>query len=174
MARFRRDDRAVSAVVGKTLAIGLALLYVAGMTSVLYGGVVPEYRTQAGSEVGERVLATAAGTIEQAPPTVEGSVDTRSVVTLPDTIQQHSYTLVLSNRTLTLEHPERGVGDEIRLGLPGTVSVENGTWESGSDLVIRVLGPDDDRRLTIGNRNDDSLFKTDSPNGQEEQDAGTD
>lgn len=159
MARFRRDDRAVSAVVGKTLAIGLALLYVAGMTSVLYGGVVPEYRTQTGAEIGDRVLATAAGNLEQAPPVVDGTVDTRSVVELPATIQQRSYTLVVSNRTLTLDHPEQGIGDEIRLGLPENVTVEDGAWHSGSDLVIRVRGPTDDRRLTIGDQDAASLLR---------------
>jgi hypothetical protein len=172
MAEFRRDDRAVSAVVGKTLAIGLALLYVAGMMSVLYGGVVPEYRTQTGAEIADRVLATAAGNLERAPPAVRGTVDTHGVVELPATIRQHSYTLVLSNRTLTLDHPERGVGAETRLGLPENVTVDDGTWHSGSDLVIRVRGPADDRRLTIDDT--DSTSGAHSLEILEGDDASTD
>lgn len=173
MAEFRCDDRAVSAVVGKTLAIGLALLYVAGMTSVLYGGVVPEYRTQTGAEIADRVLATAASNLEQAPPAVEGTVETRSIVELPATIQQSSYTLVASNRTLTLDHPKRGIGAETRLGLPENVTVEDGTWHSGSDLVIHVRGPTEDRRLTVGSQNAvPSLRANDRDMGGD--DAGTD
>lgn len=171
MASLRQDDRGMSAVVGKTLAIGLALLYVTGMTSVLFGGVVPEYRTQTGAEIGDRVLATAAEHLEGAPPAVQGTVDTRRVVTLPATIQQHSYTLVVSNRTLALDHPEREIGDEIRLGLPENVTVEGGTWHSGDDLVIRVRGPDDDRRLTIG---EGEFLGTNNRERQGGDDASTD
>lgn len=150
MGSFRRDERGVSAVVGKTLAIGLALLYVAGMSSVLLGGVVPDYRTQAGAEVGDRVLATATDNIERAVPAVEGTVETRRTVSLPGTIRDSSYTLVVSNHTLVLDHPVDGIGDEMPLSLPANMTVEDGTWHSGDELVVRVIGPADNRTLTLG------------------------
>lgn len=149
MAELRDDDRGVSAVVGKTLAIGLALLYIAGMTTVLFGGVVPDYREQTGAELGDRVLATAAGNVEETVPAVDGSVDTRREVTLPETIERRSYTLTVTNHTLTLEHPQEEIGGETRLALPDHVTVENGTYHSHGTLVIRVTGPPGDWRLSL-------------------------
>lgn len=150
MASLRRDDRGVTPVVSKTLAIGLALLYVAGMTTVLFGGVVSDYQTQAGAEMGERVLATVAGQIESAPPTVDGTVETETTISLPPTIRNSGYTLVVSNRTLELEHPDEAIHAKTTLSLPTNVAVENSTFHSGSELVITVEGTADDRTVTIG------------------------
>jgi len=152
MDRLRSDDRGVSPVVGKTLAAGIAVLYVAGVTGLLLGGVVPGYQAAAGDEVGERVLATAAGTAENAVPAVDGSVESETTAALPATIRDSSYRLVLSNRTLELDHPEESIGAETRLSLPEGVSVENGTWQSGTELVVRVEGPATNRTLAIGEK----------------------
>lgn len=149
MDSLRQDTRAVSAVLGKTLAVALALLYIGGMMTVLLGGVVPDYRTASGGELGDRVLATAAGTIEGAPTGVDGTVDTRQTVDLPATIRNTGYTIVLSDRTLALRHPAQGIGSRIRLSLPPDLTVENSTWDGGGDLVVRVSGPTDDRRIRI-------------------------
>lgn len=142
--------RGLTPVVTKTLAIGIAVLYVAGMTTVLLGGVVPAYETRAGAELGERVLATAAGEIEQAPPAVEGDVETRSTVVLPETIADSGYRLVVSNDTdrLVLDHPDAAVETETRLSLPPGVTLQNGTV-SGGRVVVTVSGPADDRTLTV-------------------------
>lgn len=150
MADLLTDGRGLTPVVSKTLAIGIAVLYIAGMTTVLLGGVVPEYETRAGAEVGERVLATAAGEIEEAPPTVDGDVETQTTVTLPETIANSGYDLVLSNESnrLALDHPESAVETETRLSLPSNVSLQNGTV-SGGALVITVSGPPDDRTLRV-------------------------
>ena len=151
MAKYSTDDRGMTPVVGKTLAIGLAVLYIGGMMTVLLGGVAPAYETRAGSEVGERVLATAAGEIERTPPTVEGHVETQTTVDLPGTIADSGYRLVLSNRTetLVLDHPDSEIERETQLSLPAGVSAENGTVQGGNELRITVSGPADDRRLTI-------------------------
>lgn len=150
MAEFRTANRGLTPVVGKTLAMGMAVLYIAGMMTALLGGVVPAYETRTGVEVGERVLATAAGEIERAPPTVGGSVETRRSVTLPETIANSGYALVLSNGTdrLALDHPEPAIATETRLSLPSNVTVRNGTV-SGGTVTITVRGPPDDRTLTI-------------------------
>ncbi|PSP27329.1 hypothetical protein BRC65_06415 [Halobacteriales archaeon QH_2_65_14] len=150
MASLRRDRRGVSPVVSKTLAIGLALLYVAGMTTALLGGVVPDYQNRAGAELSERGVATAADEIERAPPTVDGRVETRATVALPETIRNSQYTLVASNGTLELDHPSDEIHAQTRLFLPPGVTVENGTFNSGSEMVITVSGPAGNRTLSIG------------------------
>jgi len=150
MADLRTATRGVTPVVGKTLAIGLAVLYIAGMTTALLGGVVPDYETRAGAELSERVLATAAGEIERAPPAVDGHVETRTTVTLPETIANEGYRLVLSSGTnrLRLDHPDPAIETETRLSLSATVTPQNGTVHGGT-LIITVSGPATNRTLTI-------------------------
>ncbi|MFC7058756.1 DUF7266 family protein [Halovenus salina] len=143
--------RGMTPVVSKTLAIGLATLYIAGMTTALLGGVVPSYETRAGGEMSERVLATATTEIERAPPAVGGTVETRTTVTLPETIANDGYQLVLSNGTdtLTLIHPDENIERETRLSLPSTVTPRNSTVDGGT-VVITVSGPPANRTLALG------------------------
>lgn len=133
-------DRAVAPVVGKLLAAGLAVLYIAGMTAVLLGGVVPDYRTAAGEEMSERVLAEAAATVERAVPDTESAVDGRARTTLPESIRDAGYTLVLDNGTLRLDHPDDGLDASTRLSLPPRVGTHTSTWDGGGELVVRVSG----------------------------------
>ena len=147
--RLLADDRAMTPVVGKTLAIGIVLLYLGGMTTILLGGTVPEYRTHAGSELGDRVLATAGGSIEQSIPNANGTVETNQTVDLPPMIREQSYELELAGGKLRLRHPNPEIGGEIRLSLPPTTTVENSTWHSGTDLRIRVRGPSENRTITL-------------------------
>lgn len=151
MDKLRTASRGVTPVVGKTLAIGLATLYIAGMTTALLGGVVPAYETRAGGEVSERVLATAAGEIERAPPGVSGNVELQTTVTLPETIANDGYRLVLSNETdrLTLTHPDPAIERETQLSLPANVTPHNGTV-SGGTVHITVSGSPENRTLSIG------------------------
>lgn len=143
------DERAVSPVVAKTLAAGLALLYVAGMTSLLLGGVVPSYETATGEELSDRVLATAAQQIEAAVPEATGTVNTTQSVELPETIADASYRIELSNETVRLDHPDDRLEDSTRLALPPRTTVENGTWMSTDQLRIRVSGPASNRTLAL-------------------------
>lgn len=145
------DERAVSPVVGKLLAAGITLLFVAGMSTTLYGGVVPGYQAAAGDELGERVLATAVSAVESADPPVGGTVDTQRTLTLPATIDDTAYTLVLSNESLRLAHPDAGIGAETPLALPDRTTVAESRYHSGTDLVIRVDGPADNRTVRIEN-----------------------
>lgn len=149
MGKLWTARRGMTPVVSKTLAIGLATIYIAGMTTALLGGVVPAYETRAGGELSERVLATAAGEIERAPPAVGGAVETRTTVTLPETIANDEYRLELSNSTLALVHPT--IERETRLSLPPTVALQNSTV-SGGRVVIEVSGPPANRTLRLGDR----------------------
>lgn len=152
MGRLARDRRGVSPAVAKSLAAGIALLYVAGMTGLLLGTVVPGYETAAGDELADRTLATAAGEIEGAAPGVEGNVTTRATTDLPATIRNTGYRLVLSGRSLRLAHPADGIGATTRLSLPHNLTVRNSTIDSGAGLAVRVSGPVGNRTLTAEER----------------------
>lgn len=150
MAEFWRDDRALSSVVEKTLAAGIALLYIAGVTGLLLGGIVPGYQATAGAELGERTLATAAGELERTVPQVDGDVRATTTVSLPTQIDNAGYRLVLADGTLTLKRAGSTRQRERVLALPAGVVTEESTWTSGSDLLIRVEGPANNRTVTIG------------------------
>jgi hypothetical protein len=143
------DNRAVSPVVGKLLAAGLAVLYIASATGFLLGGVVPDYRDAAGDELAERVLATAAGEIEASLSATDGRVTVRSRLDLPRTIRGDTYRLVVANRTLRLVHPVDRLNASAPLALPPTVGVRDGTWNSTDPLSVRVSGPAGNRTLAL-------------------------
>lgn len=141
---FDRTDRGLTPVVGKTLAIGIVVLYIGMMTTVLYGGVIPGYRTATGDEIGDRVLATAAERIQQSVPPQTWHVNALFRVELPSTIRGRSYSIRVSssNRSLVLEHPNPSIGGRVPLALPRTVSRIEGEWHSHESLVIRVNSSD--------------------------------
>lgn len=143
------DNRAVSPVIGKLLASGLAVLYIASVTGLLVGGIVPDYRAASGEELGERVLATAASSVEQARPATDGNATTTVDVDLPATIRDQQYRLTLRNRTLLLDHPDDALDARTHLTLPPNVTATNTTWHSGDRLVVRVAGPPSNRTLSL-------------------------
>jgi hypothetical protein len=139
----------VSPVVGKMLAAGLAVLYIASATGFLLGGVVPDYRTATGSELGERVLATAATELDQSIPATESRVDVRTRLELPRTIRGETYSIRVRERTLHLSHPDDRVSARARLSVPSHVTVGDPVWRSGDPLLIRVSGPRSNRTLGL-------------------------
>lgn len=148
-------DRAVSAVVAKTLEAGIVVLYVSLLVAVLYGGVVPEYRGAAGAELGERVVAEAAVEVQTAVPQ-----DPRAEATLrhdlPASIESASYSVVARNETLVLVHPDPAVEAAVPLVLPADVDRVEGEWHSGDPAAVSVEQTDEGRvvRLHGGNRTD--------------------
>lgn len=130
-------DRGVSAVVAKTLEAGIVVLYVSMLVSVLYGGVVPEYRAAAGDELGERVLAEAAVEIQTAVPE-----DRQSEATvrheLPTTIESATYRITAENDSLVLRHDDPAIENEVPLVLPADVVRVEGTWASHEPAAVRV------------------------------------
>jgi hypothetical protein len=144
------DSRALSPVIEKTLSAALALLFVGGMTGLLLGGVVPGYQSMANEELSERTLATAAGHLEDAPPETDGRVNSTTTVSLPSTIADTGYWLVLQNDSLLLEHPDSNLEREVTLAVGENITLEASRWSSGSRLSIHVRGPPDNRTLSLG------------------------
>lgn len=144
------DNRAVSPAIGKVLAAGLAVLYVASVAGLFVGGLVPEYRAATGDELGERVLATAAGHVETAQPSTDAAATVRTKADLPTTIRGERYRLVLENGTLVLDHPDDSLDARTRLSLPPNLTIQNGTWRSGGAFVVRVTGQPANRSLELG------------------------
>ncbi|PSQ06733.1 hypothetical protein BRC97_05490 [Halobacteriales archaeon QS_6_71_20] len=136
----RRADRAVTPVVSKSLEIGLVLLFVAGLSTALYGGAVPDYRDTAGDRVAERTVAGAATDVERAVPPPAASVRVRQRIPLPATIRGADYRVVARGGALALEHPNDAVGANARLALPDRVDGVTGTWRSGATTVVVVTG----------------------------------
>ena len=144
-----RNDRAMSPVVGKAMEATIVVLYIGLLTTVLYGGVVPEYRTDAGDEVADRTVAAVAGDIERAiPPEVQ-----RASVTLdgdvPATIAGDAYRIHATNETLVLEHPNPEIDAELPLVLPDAVERVTGTWNSGEPARIRVVADEDGTEVRL-------------------------
>lgn len=144
------DSRAVAPVVGKLLAAGLAVLYIAGTSGLLIGGVVPEYRTGTAEELSERVLADAGAHVERAVPDTRSDADVRLRRELPATIRDASYRLVLRNDTLILDHPDDGLDSRTSLSMPPNVTTVESSWESGDDLAVRVAGTGTNRTIELG------------------------
>ena len=143
------DERAMTPVISKTLTISIVILYIGGMTTILLSGVVPEYRSNAGAELGDRVLATAGESIESSVPDANGTVELNRTVDLPPTIRDQHYEIELAGNKLRLRHPDQRIDGEITLSLPPGATVINATWRSGTDLEIRVRGPAENRTVTI-------------------------
>lgn len=148
-SELRRDTRGTTPVVGKTLAIGIVLLYIGGMTTLLYGSVLPGYQAATGEELADRSLAAAAGEIEQSVPEARGEVNRTRRVRLPDRIREERYRLELSGERLRLAHPDRETTSATSLSLPPGTVVRESTWQSGAKLEIRVTGPAANRTVWI-------------------------
>jgi len=130
-------DRAVSAVVGKSLEAGIVVLYISTMVGVLYGGVVPEYQATTGEELGERVLAESVLEVQTAVPAdPEATGTTRHQ--LPRTIDDEPYRIVASNDSLRLVHDTAAISTTIPLRLPSDVQRVEGEWRSSAPAVVTV------------------------------------
>lgn len=137
-----RRDRAVTPVVSKTLEIGLVLLFVSGLMTALFGGVVPEYRDAAGDRVADRTLAGAATEIEEVVPPPAASVQIERRVAIPATIRGAGYRVVAADGAVTLAHPNPSIGGTLRLAVPERVASVTGVWQSGSETAVTVTGGD--------------------------------
>lgn len=137
-------DRGLSPVVGKSLELGVGVLFVALLTATFFGGVAPDYRAAVGTELGDRTLAAAADRIDAAVPAADHPrVDRRVTVSLPTTIRGDPYRIVAADGppSVRLVHPDRGVGGRLRLDLPGFVTL-TGSWRSVSPSWVVVDGAD--------------------------------
>ncbi|MBO4247151.1 MULTISPECIES: hypothetical protein [unclassified Halomicrobium] len=143
------NDRAVTPVVEKTITIGLVALFLAGMTTALFGGAVPAARDAAGASIGDRTLATATERVEQAIPPNVANVTVRERVRLPATIRGSGYAIEADGRSLVLDHPDPAVGGRSRLVVPPSVRRVTGSWESGSESTVVVRTVEGDLVVTL-------------------------
>ncbi|WP_049971381.1 DUF7266 family protein [Haladaptatus cibarius] len=139
------NNRGVSPVIGKVLEAGLVVLYIGMITTTLYGGVVPEYRTAVGDEVGDRVLSKAAERIQQTVPANGTAVRGQMRVTLPQTIRGTAYEIRAQNRTLTLVHSNEQVSGTTQIAVPEHVGTVRGNWSSTEPAVIVVRSGETER-----------------------------
>nr|WP_272931363.1 hypothetical protein [Halobacterium noricense] len=121
---------------------GIVVLFVALLTTTLYGGVVPNARTAAADEVGERTLQHAAANVEAAVPNTDPRAAADEVVaerriSLPATIRDRGYRITANGTRLALVHGHADVGGETALVLPGRVRDVRGNW-TDSDALVRV------------------------------------
>jgi hypothetical protein len=134
------DERGVTPSVGKTLEAGIVVLFVALLSTMLLGGLVPDYRAATGAQLGDRVLATASQEVERTVPPTARAVDARRTVELPATIAGEGYEVAIDGRWLLLDHPNAAVSGRVRLVLPPSIDRVEGNWESGAETVVAVSG----------------------------------
>ncbi len=136
------DERALTPVVSKALTLSLLVLYVGVLATSLHGGVVPDYRDAAGSELGERTLAGATLAVEDAVPPAASDATVERRVDLPATVRGTTYEVRTDDRSLVFEHPRLPTRRR-PLTLPDRVVSVSGHWDSGETawvLVERVEG----------------------------------
>ncbi|MFC7156312.1 hypothetical protein ACFQPA_12750 [Halomarina halobia] len=149
------DNRGATPVVGKALEAGIVVLYIGLLTTTLYGGVVPGYRTAAGDAVGDRTLAAAAERVQQSVPPEAAAVDVRVRVDLPRTIRGERYRIRTDGSALVLDHPHPEVGGRARLALPPQVVRVEGSWASDERALVRVRGTDEGVVVRLDERKGD-------------------
>jgi len=93
-------------------------MFVALLTTTLFGSVVPNARTAAADEVGERTLQHAAASVEQAVPPVGANVAVERRVSLPGTIRGRGYRIEADGNALVLVHANQRVGGRTRSRSP--------------------------------------------------------
>lgn len=130
--------RGVSPVVGKALEISVVVLYIGLLSTTLYGGVVPDFRSAAGDELADRTLAGATQEVEDAVPPEMAAVDVRQRVELPRTIRGEPYHVRTDGRTLVLDHPDPNVGVETTLAVPAAVVQVEESWSSTAEAFVVV------------------------------------
>lgn len=135
-------SRAVTPAVGKALEAGIVVLFVAGATTALYGGVVPDARNAAGGEVGERALEHAAAEVEAGVPASGRAVAVERRVSLPGSIRNSGYEIRATNGSLVLDHDHPSVGGSTPLVLPARVRHVTGSWNGGGGVVRVESHPD--------------------------------
>lgn len=144
----RDRDRALSAVVGKSLEAGIVVLYISTMVGVLYGGVVPEYQATTGEELGERVLAESALEVKTAVPADPQATGTARHQ-IPRTIDDEPYRIVAGNESLRLAQDGSEATTELPLQLPPDVHRVEGEWRSSAPAVVRVERTPTGRVVTL-------------------------
>ena len=138
-----RVDRGAIPAIGKVLEVGIVILYVGLVTTALFGGLVPEYRTSAANEIGDRTLASASQQVQQTVPPNATQVEAHATVDLPDLIRGDTYEILSDDEELVLEHPHPEVDGQTGLALPEAVVEVSGEWSSTERALVVVESTDD-------------------------------
>lgn len=156
--RSAGSDRAVTPVTGKLFEIAIVVLFVAALSAVLYGGVVPEYRTATAVEIEDRTLAAASNAIEASVPasgtdrTTVRRATGETRVDLPGTIRGRPYRIRAGTNGIRLDHPHHAIGGRRELALPPRVTGIEGEWRSGGTLLVRARPADGEVTLELVTR----------------------
>jgi hypothetical protein len=147
-------DRGVAPVVGKTLELAVAVAFVSLIAGILYGSLVPQYRTAAGAELADRTLSAAAGSVEAAATPAANRTTATYRVDLPETIRGDAYHIEAVDAAdggpaLVLRHPAAGVGGRTPLVLPPAVDAVRGGWQSTDRAVVTVRKQSGSRQLVL-------------------------
>ncbi len=132
----------MSPVVGKALEATLVVLYIGLLTTLLYGGAVPEYRATAGAELADRTVSTAATDVERAVPPETMGAEVRVDVDMPPTIAETNYRIRADGDRLLLEHPDPDIEASVPLAVPDRVETLSGTLHSGGESTIVATASD--------------------------------
>jgi len=159
-------DRATSPMVAKSLEAAVVVLFIGVVTTGLYAGIVPDYRSVTSAEVGDRTLAAAGHEIERTVPPAGESVAVERRVELPTTIRSEPYRVVAAggdagdaNGTgssegsgemddtsdgtrIELRHPHPAVEGSRALSLPERVVDVRGEIAGGGGWIVVSSDPD--------------------------------
>ena len=150
--RRNGDERAAVPAVGKALEAAVLVLLVGLLSTALFGGVLPAYRTAAGAELADRTLAEAGAGVERAVPESRPRRLDRTVrVDLPETLRGRGYAVQATGRALVLEHPAGSIGGRIRPAVPGGVRL-TGRWRSTEPTAVRVTANREGLRVALVGR----------------------
>lgn len=146
------DARGVTPAVSKALEAAIVVLFVAAMTTSLYGGMIPAYRTAVGAEVAERTVAEAALRVEAAVPPPAREVRVVHRVDLPAAIRGAGYSVHARDGALVLDHPDDRIDARTPLVLPERIARVTGRWDSGADTAVVVRGGVDGLEIRLTDR----------------------
>lgn len=135
---FGDDTLGTTSIVSKTLEIAIVLLYITLLATVLFGNVVPSYRSAVGEEVAQRTLAATADDVHESIPPEGVEADVEVDVDLPDTIAGRSYRIEATDDRLSLSHPDPTIDVTVPLVLDDRIESVRGTLTGGSGR-IRVV-----------------------------------
>lgn len=141
--------RGISPVAGKALEAMFVVLYIGLVTTALYGGTVPEYRSETGNEIAERTASNAAMEIESAIPPETALAKTQTSVSLPPTIAGVTYRIEVTGAGLVLSHPNPDIGVRIPLVVSDRVVTIDGAWESTASATVVVTTTDGGLVVTL-------------------------
>ena len=81
-------------IVAKAIEAGIVVVFIGVLTTGLYAGVVPDYRSATAADVGDRTVVAAGNEVERAVPPNAEHVHVETSVDLPKTIRSERYRLV--------------------------------------------------------------------------------